>query len=46
MKVKFLFAFLVITALVLAGCAPAVTPEPIDEPVEEPAQPEEPEEVE
>ena len=49
MKVKYLFVFMVITALVLAGCAPAATPstpEPVDEPTEEPAAPEEPEEVE
>ena len=49
MKVKYLLVFMVITALVLAGCAPAATPstpEPVDEPTEEPAPPEEPEETE
>lgn len=49
MKGKILFAFLVITAIVLGSCAPVETPstpEPVDEVVEEPEEPEETEEVE
>lgn len=49
MKVKILFAFLMIMALVLGACAPAATPstpEPVDEVVEELTEPQEPEEVE
>jgi len=48
MKVKILFVILMITALVLGGCAPTETPstsEPVDEVVEEPAEPQETDEV-